>query len=186
MKRLFIAAEISDEARRIALAQIKNLRSVFPTVEAKWVKPENLHVTLKFLGDTDDALVHDLVGVLTKAVTEFGPLQLRLNGPNAFGKRVIVIDIDDNAGTILDLQAKIDFACSRSRFPLDKRRFHPHLTIARVRVARNAKQLLDFHLSSEIRKVEFVLSRIVLFESIMLRSGVSYIPLETFPLNANS
>lgn len=186
MKRLFIAAEISDEARRIALAQIKNLRSVFPTVEAKWVKPENLHVTLKFLGDTDDALVHDLVGVLTKAVTEFGPIQLRLSGPMTFGKRVIAINIDDEAGTVLSLQKTTDSACSQFGFPLEHRRFHPHLTIARVRVARNAKQLLDFHLSSEIRKAEFILSRIVLFESIMLRSGVSYIPLETFPLNANS
>jgi len=183
MKRLFIAAEISGEARRIALAQINNLRSAFPAVNASWVKPENLHITLKFLGGTEDALFHDLVCVLTRAVSEFGPLQLRLNGPRAFGKRVIAIDIDDRAGTIFDLQAKIDTACSQFGFPLDKRRFHPHLTVARVRDERNAKSLLDFHLSSDITKVKFVLSRIVLFESIMLRSGVFYIPLETFPLN---
>lgn len=186
MKRLFIAAEISGEARRIALAQIKNLRSAFPAVKASWVKPENLHITLKFLGGTDEALIGHLLGVLTEAVSEFGPIQMRLSGPMTFGKRVIAINIDDEAGTVLSLQKTTDSACSRFGSPLEHRRFHPHLTIARVRDERNAKQLLDFHLSSDITKVEFVLSRIVLFESIMLRSGVSYIPLETFPLNANS
>lgn len=186
MKRLFIAVEISGEARRIALAQINNLRSAFPAVNASWVKPENLHITLKFLGGTEDALIHDLVCVLTKAVFEFGPLQLRLNGPRAFGKRVIAIDIDDRAGTIFDLQAKIDTACSQFGFPLDKRRFHPHLTIARVRDERNAKQLLDFHQSCELPQVNFIRSQLTLYESVFKGSGTVYVPLETFPLNANS
>ena len=186
MKRLFITAEISDEARRIALAQSKDLRSASPAVKASWVKPENLHITLKFLGDTDEALIRHLVCVLTEAVSEFGPFQLRLSGPMAFGKRVIAITIDDEAGTVLRLQKSIDSACSQFGIPLEHRRFHPHLTIARIRDDRSAASLIDIHLSSDIKKVKFVLSRIVLYESIMLRSGVFYIPLETFPLNAKS
>jgi 2'-5' RNA ligase len=89
MKRIFIAADISDEVRRAAAAHIENIRRRYRNVRVSWVRPENLHVTVKFLGDVDERRLEAVKAAVSRSVEGIGPFQAALSTPEAFGKRVL-------------------------------------------------------------------------------------------------
>jgi len=107
-KRLFIAVDISDEARKAAASHIRHLKKHSTDKGISWVKPENLHITIKFFGDTDDARIKPLTETLTSIASRFRPFDLSLSGPKVLGKRVVCIDITDESGTLSLIEKTID------------------------------------------------------------------------------
>src|SRR5687768_1907325 len=140
-KRLFIAADISEEARTTASNLIASLRAEFPVKGVSWSKSENLHVTIKFLGDTDQAAEMRLIEKFSSITASYQSFRLQLDKPELLGKRVISIAVRSDTPTIFSLEMVIDTECERLGFPREGRRFHPHITLARIRQPENSREL---------------------------------------------
>src|SRR5687767_3013606 len=83
-KRIFIALDISDEARQKAAAVIKNLRERFPKARVGWDKSEKLHLTLKFLGEINDEQLENLQKAVASASRKISPINLRIAETGVF------------------------------------------------------------------------------------------------------
>ena len=183
-KRLFIAADISDEARSLAADLIGDLRKDLPVKGVSWTKPENLHVTIKFLGDTDEATEAKLIETLNRITSTYSPFTLHLAKPEVLGKRVISIAVRSDTASVFSLEMVIDTECERLGFKREDRRFHPHLTLGRIRDPRGIARLVTQFLQTEIRKVEFEVRAIVLYESKLTSTGSVYKLVKAFKLGA--
>jgi RNA 2',3'-cyclic 3'-phosphodiesterase len=134
--RLFVALEIPSTVRERFATLINQLRALESKSSAKkprWVRPENLHVTLKFIGHIDAALLDPIRATLAKLCSD-GPVDLRFRGlgffPNAKRPRVLW------AGTaaspnLSSLARDIDSSLAKLGIPAEERAFTPHLTLAR-------------------------------------------------------
>ena len=178
MKRIFAAVDISDEARRKVASYIETLRNEFRNVRVGWDKPEKLHLTLKFLGDTDDGQLRELekiVREISAKITNF-KLQIAETGvfPNVRNPRVLWIDVKDEAGSLAKINARLESECEKIGFKKEKRAFVPHLTIGRVREPNRAKDLARKHLENGFEPVEFEVSELVIYESKLRPTGSVY------------
>lgn len=130
--RLFIAIEIPESIRNAFASLLKDFRAFAP--QLKWVRPENLHVTLKFLGETDSSKLGPLQNVLI-GIRSAEPVNLEFRGlgffPNEKRPRVFWAGMEASAN-LKTLAADIDQAVHRLGFPLEERPYAPHLTLARI------------------------------------------------------
>ena len=114
--------------------------------DIKLVEPQNIHITLKFLGDVGENLIDEIEQIMKDAVKEMKPFTIRLKGTGVFPNhnyvKVIWIGIKD-AQPIEIISKNIDEKLSKLGFKKEKRGFSPHLTIARVKTAKNKQHLLD-------------------------------------------
>jgi 2'-5' RNA ligase len=147
--RLFIAIELPSDVRRKISQHVELVRSAVPDVRASWVREENLHLTLKFLGDTPVERVEEVSAALTVAANQLAVFEIKLAGCGAFpphGKpNVLWIGIEDRTRSLDRLHAAIEEKCADAGIARDGRPFHPHLTIARLRESRGARQLVESH-----------------------------------------
>ena len=113
--------------------------------DVKLVEPKNIHVTLKFLGDVDESRVPDIKEALTQAVASSKPFSIRLKGSGVFPNRnyvkVIWVGIESD-DALKVLAESVDNQLSMLGFEREKRGFRSHLTVGRVRSARNKQELL--------------------------------------------
>ena len=181
-KRLFIAADISEEARAAASGLVASLRGEFPVKGVSWSKPENLHVTIKFLGDTDEVTAEKLLEKLSSIAASYQPFLFELDKPELLGKRVISVAVRSNTPTIFSLQMVIETECERLGFPREGRRFHPHLTLARIRQPESGRELGKRFLQTRIEPLGFDVREIVLYESELGAGGSVYKVVERFGL----
>lgn len=130
--RGFIAADIEPEDRlKEVLAELRRSGA-----DLKVVRPELLHVTLKFLGDTDEGLVDEIASAVEDSVAGIGPFDVRLVGMGAFPSlsniRVVWVGMEDS-GKLSTIAQRLDESLGALGFKKDKRGFRPHLTVARAR-----------------------------------------------------
>ncbi len=134
--RAFIAVEIPLSIQKAILSQTEALRQTLGPALVRWVACENLHLTLKFLGDVSPANVELLSQMLTAEAAACAPFAMRIGGfgsyPNPRRARVIWIGIHAPAA-LESLQRGIDLASARLGYASEERPFSPHLTIGRVR-----------------------------------------------------
>ena len=150
--RGFIAIDIESFPKLIQFEnEIKNSGSIL-----KLVEPENIHITLKFLGDTDKENIEKIEEIIKDAVKLTDPFEIKLNGcgvfPNQNYIKVMWIGIKngDPIGKIADI---IDEKLSGLGFEREKRKFSAHLTVARVKSAKNKDKLLQ--IIEKYRDTEF-------------------------------
>src|SRR5262245_38692415 len=134
--RTFIAVEISPSVKARAGDLIDKLR-VAPA-EINWVRPQQMHLTLKFLGDVPDTETPDICRVVNYVAAGFEPFEITCRGAGAFPNprepRTLWIGIEDGADELKRLQAVIEDALkAKLGYPKEHRGFHPHLTIGRVK-----------------------------------------------------
>ena len=129
--RLFIALEIPADVKENLAALLGSLRAI--SREPKWVRPENLHVTLKFLGEVADAKVSSVRTALAEIRSE-RPVSLEFRGlgffPTAKRPRVFWAGMEASAN-LKKLAADIEAAMEKCGIPRESREFSPHLTLAR-------------------------------------------------------
>lgn len=181
-KRLFIAADISEHAREVAARHIDRLKSSFESKGISWVKPENLHITIKFLGDTEENKISEISDILAANVPEFSIFSLSVNAFQAFAKRVLVIGMENLDREIFRLEKRLDTEFAKYGHESESRRFRPHLTIARLRG--EANELTAEHIRTQIEPVAFEVRDIVLYESELRPGGSVYTKLESFQLRS--
>jgi RNA 2',3'-cyclic 3'-phosphodiesterase len=186
MKRIFVAVDISVEARRKVAAYIETLRTEFSKVRVGWDKVEKLHLTLKFLGDTDEKQVADLQKILDEISTSISNFKLQISNTGVFPDtkkpRVLWIDVIDEEGSLAKINALLEIECEKIGFAKESRKFIPHLTIGRIREPNNAKELARKHLQNKFEPVEFEVSEIVIYESILQPTGSVFSILSKFRL----
>jgi 2'-5' RNA ligase len=149
MWRVFIAIELSQIVRAHLADHIDRLRSAMPEVRASWSREDDLHLTLKFLGDIPVTHVEQLSAAASIAASKIGPFEMVVEGCRAFPfrgqPRVLWIGIDDPSGKLSKLNRALEDECAHAGFAREPRAFHPHLTIARIRQPNGSRQLAARH-----------------------------------------
>ncbi|MDP9302825.1 MAG: RNA 2',3'-cyclic phosphodiesterase [Actinomycetota bacterium] len=178
--RLFVAFAVSDAALDEVDRAIEPWRARFP--RARWVPRENMHVTLKFLGQTRPDLqgwVHEQVGAVADVR---GAVATRLTGLGSFASaaraRVLWVGIEDPEGAFASLAGALDGALEGSFGP-EVRAFSPHLTVAR---SDPPLKLDEGFARSPVESVGFRVEEIVLYRSHLGRPAPRYEPIATFVL----
>jgi 2'-5' RNA ligase len=178
MKRIFVAVDISEEARAAASGYIEDLRRRFPKLRVGWDKPEKLHLTLKFLGETSDEQLEKLTGAVEKTAREISNFKLRLIGtgvfPNQRKARVLWLGVADEKGSLRELSKILENECERQGLARETRDFKAHLTIARLREPEKSGDLVEAHLQEKFPAVEFEVTEIVIYESQLSPQGSRY------------
>jgi 2'-5' RNA ligase len=176
-RRLFIGARVSTQTANAlaACAEMLQRRSREAGVDMKWVAPTNYHVTLKFLGWTRDEAVPALVDAVGEALVGVQPFKLRAARLGAFPSlqkaSVVWAGVDDAAG-IGEVAQRVEAACVRLGWPAEKRAFHAHVTLARLRETRAISDLV-LPLSEQTFS-DFRVDGVTMFESVMKPSGYVY------------
>lgn len=183
--RLFVALEIPAAVRDNLATLVKDLRNSEP--KARWVRPENLHVTLKFLGETPSEKLEDIRKALS-AVHSEQPVELDFRGlgffPDERRPRVVWAGVDASPN-VQSLAASIDQALEKIGFPREDRPFTPHLTLARFsspRITEKLRAAMQQNMAREsglLKTNEFHL-----IESKLKPSGAEYTRLASFSFAA--
>ncbi len=179
--RVFIAVDLSSEVRN-ALAEIqRDLRRATGT--ARWVAPESIHITLKFLGEVPEARIEEIHGAL--AGLTWKPFTVTVRGVGFFpgnrSPRVFWAGME--APTMQGLAEELDARMERLGFEKEKRAFRPHITLARAKDTR-----MDSSLVTGAAKFEehdfgaFTVDRVFLFSSTLKPGGAVYEKLKEYLL----
>jgi len=178
--RLFVAFEVSDEAKDAVEAVVAPLRERFPN--ARWVPRENWHVTVKFLGQTYPRLVGWVQEQVMQAAVTSASVTSRLTElgafPSAGRARVLWAGLDDRPGLLAEIAHALDAALAKE-FKPETRAFSAHLTVAR---SDPPLRLPDGVAGAPLEPVDVTVDRLVLFRSHLRRPAPFYEPLETFSL----
>jgi len=142
--RTFVAIEIPDTAKESLAALSGRLRT--PGVRATWVKPENMHLTLRFLDELDAGQIEALATKLENAYQKYTPFHLHIRGTGAFPNvrkpSVIWAGLEPLEGALAEVQAIAENAARDIGLPPDNKTFRAHLTLARIRDKRTAHPLM--------------------------------------------
>lgn len=176
MLRLFIALPVPETTKRRLAIIIEKLRQHGGSV--KWVQPKNMHLTVRFLGDTDERLVPDLKEILDTTASGHQASDTiidRLGGfPNLRRPRVIWAGLGKNLKPLEKVAEQIELAVRKLQFPEERKKFNPHLTLGRVRDGKNIQPLLDYLQGEKIEPIPCLLDKIVLFKSTLTPQGPIY------------
>lgn len=178
--RTFVALELPSEIKE-HLAGIQNkLKS--SGADVKWVEPENIHLTLKFLGEINEKKLDKIVSILDELSKNKNAFYLRLSSLGAFPKinspRVIWIGVDKGDAETKDIAKALEEKIASIGIPKENRPFSSHISIGRLRSGLNRQKLvndlLDLQLNFENEAKEFLVTKITLFKSTLTPKGPIY------------
>ncbi len=177
-KRIFIAVDISDEARRRAFEYSEALRRKFPNLRVSWEKAEKLHLTLRFLGDTNENQLAELVEIASKTAAQISNFKLSVGETGVFptprNARILWLGVKDEERSLEQISGILESECEKIGFPKEKRNFKAHLTIGRLREPRKSREMALEHLQNKFEPVEFEVSELVIYESKLQPKGSIY------------
>ena len=178
MPRIFTGLEIPAEIGR----SLSMLRGGLPG--ARWIDPENYHVTLRFIGDVDDVLAHEVASMLGRVRrTTF---ELRFDSLASFGgrrPRALVATLAQTQA-LMELQAEHERLMQRVGLDAEGRKYTPHVTLARLRDS-SSRQVADYLSARALFGTSsFKISRFVLFSSRASVGGGPYVVEAAYPLAA--
>jgi RNA 2',3'-cyclic 3'-phosphodiesterase len=178
MPRLFTALEIP----RHVGASLAIMRGGLPG--ARWIDPDNYHLTLRFIGDIDDALARDIAGLLGRVQRR--SFELRLDGLTSFGGRKprALVATATPVAPLIELQAEQERLLQRMGLEPEGRKYTPHVTLARLRDS-SSRDVADYLAArAHYRSASFEVSRFVLFSSRSSVGGGPYVVEADYPLTA--
>ena len=189
MIRAFIAVDLPEDVERALGAAAQSLRDA--RIEGlRAVRPQGIHLTLKFLGDVPEARVDEIGNAVSEAVAGRPQFEVSTGGPGAFPNnrrpQVLWVGIAGRVGPLMRLQAEVDAALGGLGFPAETRPFHPHLTLARLdrRMPAHAKRAsLDaLESAGPPAGTRIAVRSVSLVRSILGRGGARYVRLTTVSL----
>jgi 2'-5' RNA ligase len=188
--RLFIAVELPESVRNTLAATITALQRSAPNSALRWVRPDGIHLTLKFLGATDEDRVPAINTALRIAVRDFAPFELHPAGVGSFGGRrnlrVVWVGVEGDTAAVATLAGRVESALEPLGYLREKRAFNPHLTLARVREDASPSDRESIHalLSGFTPPLfeAFRVAHVSLMQSQLQRGGAVYTALNTFAL----
>lgn len=184
MIRSFLAADLPMTLRTSIVDATAKLRD--SSFDVKWLKPEGIHLTLKFLGGIEEKQIQPIVDAVRPVVINQKPLALRAEGiaafPNLKRPRVIWIAVTGDTERLKNIQERIEQSLSALGFPAENRPFSPHLTVGRIRSGRKITDLISkIQELAGITFSAFTVNELVLYKSILRPEGAAYLPLQRLP-----
>jgi len=154
--------------------------------ELRWVRPEAIHLTLKFFGDIPESAVADIAAVVEPAAAGAAPFSLAIGGAGVFPDqrrpRVLWLGMNGDVPRLLLFQQGLEAELGRIGFPAEERPFRPHLTLARIKSPRGLAGLeRALEKGEEYGAGEFTASGIALIRSELTPRGAMYTKLKWFP-----
>jgi 2'-5' RNA ligase len=188
--RLFIAIHIPEQIQRELVTIQENVRAKLPTGSVNWTKPEQLHVTLKFLGNVPNEQVEALKEQLGKVLKCTFSFDLRAEEVGAFPDtrfpRVIWAGLTDTHGTLAQIHQHIEVAVSRFTTKDAREKFHAHVTLGRVKHLKAPDRKLLFEVLSKMNRQffgEWQVKEIELMRSQLSSQGAVHGRIASFPLS---
>jgi 2'-5' RNA ligase len=186
MVRTFIAIPTTSQLQSCAEAVMARLST--PAVSVKWVEPYQMHLTLRFLGEVEDTSIPEVCRVVTESVAGFVSFSARCGGVGAFPDprrpRTIWMGVCEGQDQLCRLQGAIDDRLRASGYPKEGRRFHPHLTLGRVRRGGRGLRELGARIEQEAATEGGLLPvrKVLVLSSELRPEGPVYSPLARVPL----
>jgi 2'-5' RNA ligase len=178
MPRIFTGLEIPDDVR----SALDMMRGGLPG--ARWIDAENYHLTLRFIGEVDDVIAHEVASLLSQVRRR--EFELRFDGITSFGgkrPRAVVATLAQTPA-LMELHAEHERLMQRIRLEPEGRKYTPHVTLARLRDS-SSRQVADYlAMRALMRPLPFKVSRFVLFSSRMSVGGGPYVVEAAYPLAA--
>ena len=176
--RVFCAIDLPRVICEKVMAHSRRLREAVPEAQASWSRMDNVHLTLKFLGEIPQSQVKLLSIAAAEASTGHGTFQLSVQRCGVFPThgepRVLWIGIEDLKGRLAELFSRLEDQCAKAGFPREPRPFHPHLTLARLRRPQHARALASAHKTTEFEPAEIVVSELLVIRSELSSEGSKY------------
>ena len=177
MHRLFVALRPPEDIRDLLIDAMEG-------ADLRWQDEDQLHLTLRFLGEVERPVANDVAAAL--AGIAFPPFELAISGVGRFdhGRRGALWAGVSPKDPVKALAAKVERACQAAGLDPERRAFHPHVTLARWS---RGKPLLDGWLerNSNLRSPPWQVTEMILYETHLGQSGAHYEPVATYPLVGN-
>ena len=184
MKRIFIA--IKAEAGETLSKIVSSLKSRLVNESIKWTSLDNIHITLAFLGDTEENMIKVISSKLKESCEGSGKFQLTIRGIGVFKNlsdpRVIWTGIESSE-KLTQLYSTVINGLIEAGIKMEQRPFKPHLTLGRIKYLNDKlalKNLLDIYQDAEIQKVP--VNEVIIYESLLKPTGPIYKPVAKFML----
>jgi RNA 2',3'-cyclic 3'-phosphodiesterase len=180
-QRLFIAIDLSPDVRRWLEKARSVLEPGMPAGAVRWVDPQGIHITLKFLGEVAVKRIDGVRAAMDQAVAGLSPFSLTVEGlgcfPNTARPRVVWAGVRVEP-KLIGIQKRLEDILSATGFPREHRAFSPHLTLGRVKDGANENQLQRIGTAVESARMEtpagMEAGGLCLFRSILRPSGAEY------------
>lgn len=183
--RLFAAVPLPEPARAGVAGLLNRLRR--RDLPVRWVRDENLHLTLKFFGEVATDRVATIEEAIRVANAGSAPLEMRLDElgafPNARRPRVLWVGLDAPPALEL-LQDRLERQCDAIGFPPEGTPFRPHVTLGRVRQGQRCPLRAVVEAGAPVEQILFLATDLVLYESVAGDGGQRYEPRLTVGLGA--
>lgn len=182
--RCFIAVDIPEMVKKEVMRATERARKSHR--DLKWVEEENLHITLKFLGEVEREKIEKVKRVLDMITRAEAPFNLTTSEFGTFPKRgalrVFWLGIEGDLDEIKKLQERIEKELLKIGFDREDREFTPHLTLARAKRYSRERVTLDDLDLNEVKGKSFRINEVVLYESILRPEGPLYKKISVFKL----
>ena len=187
--RIFVAVDVPDEIKGVISTAFEGLKSGVEGV--RWVKPENIHLTVKFIGDYEERKLDRLVDEVRKAALRSPRFTALLGGCGAFSSprkaRVIWVDMREGGEGAAVVARKVDSRLGKIGVKRENRPFRAHLTLGRLKRPKDCSDMLD-RLDDdleELSEMPFDVQEIVLYRSILSSEGSTYVSLQHIELGGD-
>ncbi len=184
--RTFIAIKITAGEKLSELTS--ELKKSLNNEEIRWVDINNLHLTLRFLGETNTQQVTEVINLLESVSQDYQVFQFGLKGVGFFKSngqpRVLFFDVENDL-ILKQLVSEIEGGLVKSGFPAEEKTFNPHLTIGRIKSISDKegfKSLVHRFIDTEIQQV--TVTEIIYYQSILNYEGPVYKPIKTVKLKS--
>ncbi len=183
--RIFIAIPIPAPCRDALTRMQSHLQT--GTKDVRWTPVASIHLTLKFLGETDSGIIPPMAESLRSASSRTNRFRLRLAGlgcfPHLKSPRVVWCGVEGDTDTLSSLQKTVETACTAFGFQPEDRPFRPHLTLGRVQSGRGLQALADRIASGSGLECSFGVDGFNIYKSVLKPQGAVYTVLETIALH---
>lgn len=189
--RIFIAIELPKEIKDTLAKLQDKLKNT--GADVKWIEPDNIHLTLKFLGEIDEQKLDKIKSILENIAKEQNQFYIRISSIGAFPKisspRIIWAGIDKGNSETKEIVKLLEGKIEKIGIPKENRPFSSHITIARTRSGFNPDKLFEelknFENNFEMKDTQFKVTKITLFKSTLTPKGPFYEALKEINLKTN-
>lgn len=175
--RCFIAVPLPEQVQN-SIGKLESELKKF-NADISWSRPEGIHLTLKFLGEISEDKIQPIVAILTKILSAEKPFDISIGGtgvfPNERKARILWLGIRQGENNLIRLAEQLENELVELGFAKEERRFHPHLTLCRVRSAKNLSSLTDYYLNNINPDLGIIrINEIYLYQSVLRATGAVY------------
>ncbi len=179
--RLFIAVDMPQEVRQ-EIGRIQNYFKKRNLFNGKYTDAQHVHITLKFLGEVDSAMLPVIQEALGSIVFQSMPAHVGTVDVFASGNRIRVLFLYIICPTLTQLAKQVDTALSQW-FEPEQRPFVSHVTIARVKAVDDRSKLINAVNVFSVSPIQFTINEFVLKQSVLLPAGPMYTDIERYTVN---